>query len=146
MRTRAPWVTGSRGQRVCWVGRISPAQCGDGLDALLLLLHALYLPGIRSTYLEHQEEDTQRLSEWGSLAGPLLSVHGGSTVGGLLATAAASLAEWEQHPCVLRSHHPGEHGPTRRRLQANMESFPSVRSRVSWKTKRQCQDSVCSEI
>lgn len=45
---------------------ISPAQCGDGLDALLLL-HALYLPGIRSTYLEHQEEDTQRLSEWGSL-------------------------------------------------------------------------------
>ena len=25
------------------------AQCGDGLDALLLLLHALYLPGIRST-------------------------------------------------------------------------------------------------
>ena len=149
MHTRAPWVTGGRGQRVCWIGRIgriSPAQCGDGLDTLLLLLHALYLPGIRSTYLEHQREDTQRLSEWGSLAGPLLSVHGGSTVGGLLATAATSLAEREQRPCVLTSHNPAKRGPTRRRLQADMESFPSVRSRVSWKMKRQCQDSVCSEI
>ena len=101
MCTGAPWVTSGRGQRVCWIGRIgriSPAQCGDGLDALLLLLHALYLPGIRSTYLEHQREDTQRLSEWGSLEDLLLSVHGGS-VGGLPATAAASLAEREQ--CYL---------------------------------------------
>lgn len=46
---------------------------------------------------------------------------------------------------VYSVHHPGEHGPARRRLQANMESFPSVRSRVSWKAKRQW-DSVCSEI
>ena len=98
MCTGAPWVTGGRGQRVCWIGRISPAQCGDGLHTLLLLLHALYLPGIRSTYLEHQREDTQRLSEWGSLEDLLLSVHGGS-VGGLPATAAASLAEREQ--CYL---------------------------------------------
>lgn len=87
------------------------AQCGDGLDALLLLLHALYLPGIRSTYLEHQEEDTQSLSEWGSLVGALLSVHRGSTVGELPATAATSLAEQEQHPCVLRSHRPAVRGP-----------------------------------
>ena len=99
------------------------AQCGDGLDALLLLLHALYLAGIRSTYLEHHEEDTQRLSAWGSLAGPLLSVHGGSTVGGLPATAVASLAEREQRLGVLRSHRPGERGPTRRRPQADMASL-----------------------
>lgn len=117
-------------------------QCGDGLDALLLLLMPFTcLASGAPTWSTRKK--VHRLSEWGSLAGPLLSVHGGSTVGGLPATAAASLAEREQRPCVLRSDHLGVRSPTRRRLQADGGSFSSVCSRVSWKTKRQCQDRVC---
>lgn len=138
---RAPWVTGGRGQWVCWlsrIGRISPAQCGDGLDALLLLLHALYL-------LQHQgaptwstrEEDTPRdFHKWGSTCGSSTIRPWRVNSGWTSCSSSRILAEWEQHPCVLRSHHPGEHGPAQR-LQAPTWSPSQVwRSRVSWKTKR----------